>query len=630
MASVHSVVVNGSSYDFEDRNSKMIADGYSPSKPYNVGVYAVQEGKLYRCKTKITSGEAWNPAHWDEVTAGAEITALNADMSETKPAVAENTADIADLKSALTSVLKEWLYAENATTGKYYGDANGTAYGSNTWAIFSTEIPIVAGRRYLYKKICPRFSWYRYTNSSGYLGDAVQSVNGYFDATEDGTIIVTTASEDISDAIFTEYQEIYDSGEQKDLTGIKTDETLSSSLLPANAKATGDALAKCYNTDETEFLVNDYYKNAQIVSGKFIGTNGVPSVSNSAKYAIVPVIGGDSYKLLMPGYTGGTQPGNIGVLVYAHSGSSDSFESFSEMTSGAYGDGQYFIFSVPAECNEIWFNVVLGSLDIEESAIVCKSIYDFSELDEMDGISELSGNKLVDDYARSKINASTDFRTSIYGLKIAVIGDSITEQTYWAKEGWFTKICNWANVIGQNLGESGNGFGQYEPKIALIASDVDMIGVASSFNDFQRIGTIGDITDTGVNTICGKANDFFDALITAFPNVPIICYCEGPWGNYHYGVSASDEYVEKIGIICSKHGIPYYDDLYTKGSALKPWITANTQEYFKCDDDSSEHYQEVNTVHPNSKGHVAIAHYLYGKFIENSMNNVANYYMGGA
>ena len=101
MASVHSVVVNGTSYDFEDKNGKMIAGSYSPSSPYNVGAYAVYEGNLYRCKTKITSGEAWNSAHWDAVTVGAEVAELKGDMSEIKPSVAENTAAVGELKSAI-------------------------------------------------------------------------------------------------------------------------------------------------------------------------------------------------------------------------------------------------------------------------------------------------------------------------------------------------------------------------------------------------------------------------------------------------------------------------------------------------------------------------------------------------
>ena len=104
MANVHSVVVNGTSYDFEDRNGKMIAGGYSPAKPYNVGDYAVHEGTLYRCKAKIASGEAWDATHWDAATVGEEIAELKSDMSETKPAVAENTENIASLKSALNSI----------------------------------------------------------------------------------------------------------------------------------------------------------------------------------------------------------------------------------------------------------------------------------------------------------------------------------------------------------------------------------------------------------------------------------------------------------------------------------------------------------------------------------------------
>ena len=104
MANVHSVVVNGTEYGFEDRNGKMIASGYDPSSSYEVGEYAVHEGNLYRCKTKITGGETWNSAHWDVKTLGADVAELMGDMSEIKPAVAQNTTDVGELKSVIGSV----------------------------------------------------------------------------------------------------------------------------------------------------------------------------------------------------------------------------------------------------------------------------------------------------------------------------------------------------------------------------------------------------------------------------------------------------------------------------------------------------------------------------------------------
>lgn len=43
------------------------AQPYSTSATYSVGDYCLQNNKLYRCTTAITSGESWNSAHWFEV-----------------------------------------------------------------------------------------------------------------------------------------------------------------------------------------------------------------------------------------------------------------------------------------------------------------------------------------------------------------------------------------------------------------------------------------------------------------------------------------------------------------------------------------------------------------------------------
>lgn len=58
--------------------SNVIADAYSTSRTYAVGEYAMNpsDGKLYRCKTAITTAEAWNSAHWEETTVMQEIISL--------------------------------------------------------------------------------------------------------------------------------------------------------------------------------------------------------------------------------------------------------------------------------------------------------------------------------------------------------------------------------------------------------------------------------------------------------------------------------------------------------------------------------------------------------------------------
>ena len=202
--------------------------------------------------------------------------------------------------------------------------------------------------------------------------------------------------------------------------------------------------------------------------------------------------------------------------------------------------------------------------------------------------------------------------------KLSLIGDSITEHNFRARTNWPMFIADWTGAEVQNLGVSGTGFSTnsspYINRIASVSAECDIIGVAMSWNDLYSGKPIGNTTDTGSTTVCGCANAFFNALITAFPTKPIICYCQGVWAGCRYGVQSSDEWMEKLTEICAKKQIPFYSDLY-KGSVLRPWLDANKAVYYTSD--STIDPGVVDDVHPNSEGHKVIARYLYPKFAEN-------------
>ena len=219
----------------------------------------------------------------------------------------------------------------------------------------------------------------------------------------------------------------------------------------------------------------------------------------------------------------------------------------------------------------------------------------------------------------------TKFNSKLNGKKITVIGDSITEHNYWATTNWSMWLSEMTGCEIQNLGISGSGFWYTSPyinRIPQINADTDIIGVAVSFNDLGQGKNIGNSHDTGTDTICGYANDFFTALNNAFPTTPIICYSQGAWGDIRRGIDyqGGNTLIDEMEKICAKHGIPYYFDLYNKGSILKSWIQANKEMYYKCDDETSEKYGDTNTTHPNSLGHKVIANYLISKFEENVIN----------
>lgn len=216
---------------------------------------------------------------------------------------------------------------------------------------------------------------------------------------------------------------------------------------------------------------------------------------------------------------------------------------------------------------------------------------------------------------------------NLKNVKMTAVGDSITEYNFRAKTNWVMYLEDWTGCTIQNLGISGSGFAngsKYINRLSSIDADADIIGVALSWNDMSAGLPIGNVTDTGTASICGYVNDYFDALMAAFPITPIVAYCQGPWEIYRYGRPTSDEYIGKFKQICNNHGIPFYDGLY-EGCVLRPWLADNREEYYKSDNDDLGNTGVVDNVHPNSKGHVAIARYLYEKLQFNILKEGMDY-----
>lgn len=220
------------------------------------------------------------------------------------------------------------------------------------------------------------------------------------------------------------------------------------------------------------------------------------------------------------------------------------------------------------------------------------------------------------------------------GKKLTFIGDSITESNFRAKTNWAFWIMEWCQANVQNLGMSGTGFRagvssnkNYYARISSIQQSPDIIGVALSFNDIANssvnIGTVNDTTSD--DTVAGYANDFFDALITAFPTTPIICYVQSPWSSLRFGNQRSDTWVELCKQICELKGIPFYDDLY-HGTVLKPWIADNRTVYYTSDTDYYDGAGTVDDAHPNSEGHKVIARTLYPLFAKNIVATGLDYF----
>lgn len=203
-------------------------------------------------------------------------------------------------------------------------------------------------------------------------------------------------------------------------------------------------------------------------------------------------------------------------------------------------------------------------------------------------------------------------KSPLDGVKWASFGDSIVEFNSTANVNWVKDMIAATGVVNTNVAFSGSGFYRYSAyeqysannyisKIASVPSDVELITVAGSFNDIVTSPwpnlPIGTASDTGTDTIAGYMNDFFDALLTAFPTVPIAVHITNPWDLLKPGNASSDAYVQVLGEICKKNGIPFYPDCYY-GCNLKPWIAANKTAFFTRPGGTTD------GVHPNDAGHV--------------------------
>lgn len=179
--------------------------------------------------------------------------------------------------------------------------------------------------------------------------------------------------------------------------------------------------------------------------------------------------------------------------------------------------------------------------------------------------------------------AGTQWSTYFRNRKFACIGDSWTEVNYTSSINW-TKLLEGDGATVVNLGVGGTGFARagdanrYIDRISSIPNDVTDIVVSASLNDMSAGVNIGNVTDTGSGTVFGYVNDFFDALLTAFPDTIIHCVTTGPWENYHRGVQRSDDYIDGLKTICAAKGIPFVSCYDTTN--MRPWIAANLAVYY--------------------------------------------------
>ena len=67
--------------DSAQQSKDIVSDEYSATNTYAVGDYCIHENVLYKCKTAITTGEAFDSSKWVQTTCGTEFGELNSNLT---------------------------------------------------------------------------------------------------------------------------------------------------------------------------------------------------------------------------------------------------------------------------------------------------------------------------------------------------------------------------------------------------------------------------------------------------------------------------------------------------------------------------------------------------------------------
>lgn len=193
-----------------------------------------------------------------------------------------------------------------------------------------------------------------------------------------------------------------------------------------------------------------------------------------------------------------------------------------------------------------------------------------------------------------------------YGRTWVCLGDSLTESNSRTTKHYFDYIAEKTGIKTVNLGVSGTGYMRrkdinraFYQRVSDIPEDADVITIFGSGNDLSSDQTLGTVTDTGTDTICGCINATIDAIYERIPLARLGIVTPTPWvGSMPSKTTCGmAKYSEAIVEICKRRSIPCLD-LYHE-SNLRPDDENFRKLAFSKDGG--------NGVHPDEKGHEIIA-----------------------
>lgn len=197
-----------------------------------------------------------------------------------------------------------------------------------------------------------------------------------------------------------------------------------------------------------------------------------------------------------------------------------------------------------------------------------------------------------------------------FGKKWVAIGDSITEKNVKTLKNYHDYIAERTGITVVNMGIGGSGYKSDEEgnnafyqRISNVPLDADVVTIFGSGNDLGGSYTLGDVTDTGTDTLCGCINTTIDNLYSVLPTVQLGIITPNPWGAYNPSNDNNlmAQYSAKMVEICRLRSIPCLDLYHCSG--LRPWDSTFLELAYPMNKEGTAR----DTIHPNELGHSIIA-----------------------
>ena len=267
--------------------------------------------------------------------------------------------------------------------------------------------------------------------------------------------------------------------------------------------------------------------------------------------------------------------------------------------------------SLPSDFTEVLDEIADMETALQRRARVSDSDAEGPDLDITDGggnvLARFEGGKF-----RTKDFVSNLDARNWRGKKWCMIGDSLTEDNIRTDIHYWDYIVSATGIQTYNLGHSGAGYYYrgysygFRDQAGRVPLDSDVVTIFGSGNDcWNDSAPLGEVTDTGEDTVCGCINKTLEILRDRVPLVNLGIVTPTPWyvqsGNRNWCPinpgNAMEQYCEAIIEICKRNSIPCLD-LYHM-SNLRPYDSAFRELAYLKD--------EGNGVHINEVGHLLIA-----------------------